>query len=207
MSKDASSPYNPLDTENIGASLLRAIMEMEPVRLDQMKPFPGVGVYALYYSGDFKPYARLAAANADCKFTQAIYVGKAVPSGGRKGLIHGLGSTTERKIYNRLAKHRRSIEAASNLRVEHFWVRWLVTEPVWIPLTESILINRSAAAWNALIEGFGSNDPGVERHTGKRSKWDTLHMGRWYGELAKERVDFTANELELEVETWIDQRL
>lgn len=207
MTKDVSSPYNPLDTENIGSSLLRAILAMEPVRLDQMTPFPGVGVYAFYYSGDFPPYARLAASNSNGNFTQAIYVGKAVPSGGRKGLIHGLGSTTERKLFNRLTKHRRSIAAASNLRVEHFWVRWLIIEPVWIPLTESILINRSAAAWNSLIDGFGSNDPGVERHTGKRSKWDTLHMGRWYGELATERADFSATELELEVETWIAQRI
>lgn len=42
--------------------------------------FGGVGVYALYYSGDFPPYRHVGKANkTGCILP--IYVGKAVPTG------------------------------------------------------------------------------------------------------------------------------
>lgn len=45
----------------------------------------GAGVYAIYYVGDFARYAPIDAVNTDDLFSQPIYVGKAIPKGGRKG--------------------------------------------------------------------------------------------------------------------------
>src|ERR1039458_6819138 len=47
-------------------------------------PFPGPGVYALFYNGPSPLYARLQETN-DVREWYPIYVGKAIPRGGRKG--------------------------------------------------------------------------------------------------------------------------
>src|SRR5664279_4673770 len=39
----------------------------------------------MYYTGDFPPYASIAAANVKRAFKAAIYVGKAIPKGGKEG--------------------------------------------------------------------------------------------------------------------------
>ena len=202
---EESRPYNPLDTENLGDSLVRALLAMDPVRIDQMSEFPGAGVYAIYYTGDFPAYSKVAAANAGGAFTQAIYVGKAIPSGGRKG-TQALGSVTGKYLHNRLREHRDSIIAASNLNAEDFYVRWLVVEPIWIPLTETLMINRSACAWNAVVEGFGNHDPGKHRHGGRRTMWDTLHPGRSWAAKATPAPQWTAASVAQEAQTRIDQR-
>ena len=58
-----------------------------------------------------------------------------------------------------------------------FDCRWLVLAPVWIGLTEQILIDEYRPVWNA-IRGFGNHDQGTTRRAQKRSQWDTLHPGR-----------------------------
>lgn len=206
MSGAESTPYNPLDTDNLGESLVRALLAMDPVRIDQMEQFPGAGVYAIYYTGGFPAYSAIAAANSGGDFTQAIYVGKAIPSGGRKGTV-ALGSVSGKYLYNRLKEHAESIVAATNLDVEDFHVRWLVVEPIWIPLTETLMINRSACVWNGVVEGFGNHDPGVKRHGGKRSMWDTIHPGRWWAEKGTPSPKWTPDAIAQEAATWIDQRM
>lgn len=80
-------PYNPLDKRNLGISVADAILQSEPTVLPPREPFIGAGLYAIYYAGyTFEPYEPIAAANRDGKFSWPIYVGKAVPSGSRKGL-------------------------------------------------------------------------------------------------------------------------
>lgn len=60
--------------------------------------------------------------------------------------------------------------------------RWLVLDPVWIGLTEQVLIAMYRPIWNSVIDGFGSHDPGSGRRNQKRSPWDTLHKGRPWAE-------------------------
>ena len=44
----------------------------------------------------------------------------------------------------------------------------LSVDDIWIPLTESLLIERFKLVWNRVLDGFGNQDPGKERN-GKRS--------------------------------------
>ena len=63
-----------------------AILKQMPVQLPP-NPFNGAGVYAIYYTGSFDPYRLVAAENKDNLFNWPIYVGKAVPKGGRIGRV------------------------------------------------------------------------------------------------------------------------
>lgn len=203
---EMSKPYNPLDTENIGESLVNAMLRVNPVRIDRINPFPGAGVYAIYYTGSFPAYAQLAERNQGGAFAQPIYVGKAIPSGGRKGTV-SFGEVSGKYLYKRIKEHGESVGVAENLDVKDFYARWLVVEPIWIPLTESLMINRSACVWNAIVEGFGNHDPGRNRHGGKRTKWDTLHPGRWWAEKGVPDQRWTAEMIAQEAKTWISQRI
>lgn len=176
-----SQPFNPLDRHNLAKAVATQIEESEAVPLDvagtyiHRNNFPGAGVYAIYYNGDFEPYNKLAAANADGP-EYPIYVGKAIPEGGRKGLEDE--AAVGNALAARLREHRRSIVQVDNLAIEDFQMRWLVVEDIWIPLGESAMIRRYRPVWNAIVDGFGNHDPGSGRGKGLRSQWDTLHPGR-----------------------------
>jgi hypothetical protein len=189
-------PYNPLDRNNLGASVANALLQQDVVPLGTLESFAGAGIYALYYTGDFPPYALLAERNSNGNFKQPIYVGKAIPKGGRKGGGAGTAGLKGTSLFERLAKHRASIQQvfdyhsalkppARNLNPEDFWCRFLVVEDIWIPLGESLMIAAFNPVWNASVEGFGNNDPGAGRRAGKRPRWDVLHPGRsWATEQA-----------------------
>ena len=53
-----------------------------------------------------------------------------------------------------------------------------MTEEVFIPLCEELLINRYQPIWNEVIKGFGPKVVGKERTTQQISMWDLLHPGR-----------------------------
>jgi hypothetical protein len=112
--------------------------------------FEGSGVYAIYYHGDFRGYSSLVNA-ADAP---PIYVGKAVPSGARKGGRRVLGG---KELYQRLREHSESIEQAQNLELAHFTCRYLVVVPVWITLAERFLVEHYQPVWNVAIDGFGND--------------------------------------------------
>lgn len=138
----------------------------------------GAGVYALYYTGRFRPYHWLSARNVGGKFQQPIYVGKAVPAGARKGLAQ-FDASRGKALRARLEEHAESIrQAHDTLAIEDFWFRSLVVDDIWIPLGESVLIQMFRPLWNHVIDGFGNHDPGAGRHQSKLSAWDTLHPGR-----------------------------
>ncbi|MFH7324855.1 Eco29kI family restriction endonuclease [Aeromicrobium sp. JJY06] len=171
-------PFNPLDMEHLGESVGNALLSSTPVCADQMSSFTGAGVYAVYYVGDAPPYEALGAANADVPTGGVgvpIYVGKADPPGGRKGLNV---ATSSKKLYERLHEHRRSVTQAKNLECEDFYFRWLVVEPIWVPLGETVLLQKFAPVWNSVLDGFGNHAPGSGRDKGELSLWDTLHPGR-----------------------------
>lgn len=109
-------------------------------------------------------------------------MGKAIPTGGRKGNVDPEVSAKGTALFNRLDEHRKSIEQATNLEIGDSWCRYLVVDDIWIPLGESLLIQRHRPIWNSLIDGFGNHDPGSGRHQGARPNWDTLHPGRSWAE-------------------------
>lgn len=173
-------PFNPLDKTNLGESVAEAMLQRPVSRLPP-EPFVGAGIYAIYYTGDFPLYAEVAKKNAGNRFGWPLYVGKAVPSGARKGGF-GLGVDPGQVLYKRLAEHAASIEHARNLNSDDFWCRFLVVDDIWIPLAESLLIQMYKPVWNQKIDGFGNHDPGKGRYQQKKSAWDVLHPGRPWAE-------------------------
>lgn len=192
-------PFNPLDKKNLGAAVAEALLTGCAHPLGELTEFRGAGVYAIYYCGSFAAYAELARRNEGGVFTAPIYVGKAVPTGARKGLE---AATTGKPLYNRLRDHADSVRASGNLRIEDFHCRYLVVDDIWIPLGESLLIARFGPLWNALIDGFGNHDPGKGRYNGMRPRWDVLHPGRDWAEKCRIRPE-SAEDIARDARTYL----
>lgn len=176
--------FNPLDKQNLGASVAEALLTKEVHPLASVPAFEGAGIYAIYYTGDFEPYQQCARMNRDDRFALPIYVGKAVPPGARMGLTNAASAGPA--LHKRLKEHLDSVKAAENLDVADFYCRFLVVDDIWIPLGESLVITRFTPLWNSLIDGFGNHNPGKGRHAGMRPRWDVLHPGRtWAASLAE----------------------
>ncbi len=173
--QDMTKPYNPLDYRNLAQNVVRALLERTDSEIPPQEPFVGSGVYALYYTGPLPYYAFLASEDLGTP----IYVGKAVPSGSRKGSYTEVPKV-DGSLYRRLCEHAKSIDQAENLRLEEFRCRFLVVETVWITLAERFLINHFKPVWNTVIDGFGNLVPGrgasrttvgkCSRRRGKRSR-------------------------------------
>jgi Eco29kI restriction endonuclease len=172
----AEIPYNPLDKLNLARSIEHEVLKRVKIPLANSKGIEGAGVYVLYYQGPFKPYEPLSGID------KPIYIGKAIPKGGRKGGIVANASSQGRAMADRLAKHARSISAAVNLDLADFQVRFLMVDDIWIPLGENMLIEQARPVWNVAIDGFGNNDPGQRRAAQYKSPWDILHPGRDFAE-------------------------
>jgi hypothetical protein len=158
--RDDSRPakFNPLALDTLAETMVAELLKQTPVRLGSLAPFEGPGVYAIYYTGSFEPYEPVASRNRDEKWAWPIYVGKAK--------------------FERLRNHAESIKEVNNLDIGDFWCRYLVTEEVFIPLCETLLIKRYAPIWNEVVKGFGPKVVGKERTTQQTSMWDILHPGR-----------------------------
>lgn len=109
-----------------------------------------------------------------------------------------------RSVSGRLREHANSVEAATNLDIADFTCRWLLVEPIWIPLGESVLISRFTPVWNGLLDGFGHHDPGAGRRQGLRTRWDTLHPGRSFAPFFVDRPE-TAESIALDVTDYLAQ--
>jgi len=192
--------FNPLDKKNLGASVAQALLGGQTHRLDALPLFDGAGIYAIYYVGDFAPYAQLARLNRHGKFARPVYVGKAVPAGARMGL--GLDLAAGKVLYKRLKEHAQSIEAAENLDIKDFYCRFLVVDDIWIALGESLMIARFTPLWNSLIDGFGNHDPGKGRHAGMRPRWDVLHPGREWAQRLAGRPE-SAGQIAQDAQSWL----
>lgn len=168
-------PYNPLDKLNLARSIEREVLGREAIPLSAVDQIKGAGIYVIYYAGPFASYHPISGNDVP------IYIGKAIPKGGRKG---GLGADPAkgRAMADRLGQHMRSISEVSNLEVADFHVRHLMVDDIWIPLGENMLIEQFKPVWNRAIDGFGNKDPGRRRATQYKSPWDVLHPGRKFAE-------------------------
>jgi hypothetical protein len=196
-------PFNPLDKRHLGESVATALLDSEDISLPPFA-FVGAGVYALYYIGNFPAYRVLSDVNrAGC--ICPIYVGKAVPDGSRKG---GLGDDVDpgMALYKRLNDHAKSVNSATNLDISDFRCKFLAVDDIWIPLTESLLIERFKPVWNRVLDGFGNHDPGSGRHSGKMPPWDCLHPGRPWAERLQPCAQ-SATELDARVREYLESAL
>ena len=165
-----SRTYNPLSVEELGRNAARALMAYPLCELPPPETFWGCGVYTIHYQGSFPSYRGMSDA-------EPIYVGKADPSGKRQGRWSVIRDGV-RSLHSRLRNHATSIQSVKNLELRDFFCRWLILDPVWIGLTEQVLISEYQPIWNIVVDGFGVNAPGRGRANQRRSQWDTLHPGR-----------------------------
>ncbi len=196
------TPFNPLDKQNLGKSVAEALLKTPPVPLENLKPFSGVGIYALYYLGEFPTYLPIAERNREGQFKFPIYVGSALPEGGRKGVQDTSKERPTKKLFSRLRKHLSSVTEAVNLAPADFYCRYLLVDDVWIPLGESLLITWYSPLWNLKLDGFGNNTPGKRRFEQYRSTWDTVHPGRAWAMKCEPRKE-TPEQLLADLENYL----
>ena len=161
-----------------------ALLEQPRADLTLDHRFKGAGIYAIYYTGDYPAYEAVRC-GADREVP--IYVGKAVPQGARKGGF-GLGISPGYVLYSRLMQHAQSVDQTTNLELADFYCRYLVVDDIWIPLGESLLIERFSPIWNKVIDGFGNHDPGSGRYQQQMSAWDVLHTGRPWADKCRPNI-------------------
>lgn len=199
------APYNPLEKVNLGVSVAEAMLSQPVNSLGGLQSFNGAGIYAIYYRGLHPAYGKLTAINTNQGPTFPIYVGKAIPEGGRKGggAVASMKTSATKALFKRLNEHAESIRS-TQLSVDDFSCRYLVVDDIWIPLGESLLIARFSPVWNLLVDGFGNHDPGKGRYNGLVPKWDVLHPGRVWAEKCKLRTE-TSGQIAAEVIAWLEQ--
>jgi hypothetical protein len=181
-----NEPYNPLAKLNLADSIEREVLSRELLDLQTLDRFEGAGIYLLYYAGDLDIYAPLKR-SLETSAPRPIYVGKAIPEGGRVGGLRTAAVPT-RALFNRLKKHAGKIDITTNLASSDFRVRFLVIEDIWIPLGENALIETYAPLWNKVVSGFGNNPVGSGRMNQKPSLWDVLHPPRERIDLSRQPV-------------------
>lgn len=185
--------YDPLRRENLGRSVLWALISSKAIPLAEIPSFQGCGIYALYYTGENELYAPISSSDPEIP----IYVGKADPEGARKG--QAVTPAWEGyKLRDRLKKHARTIDAATNLELADFEARYLTADDLFTPMAERLMISELKPVWNIILEGFGVNRPGGKREKGLRPKWHQLHPGAKWAEGMPERPGGTTK-LEEEV--------
>lgn len=187
-------PYNPLELEALGYSLLRKLERQPTHPLADLPKFPGAGLYALYYNGNFSTYGKIGGYNRANGCRIPIYVGRAKDPGARKGL-DPFTPVSKPLLWQRVNDHRKTIAGAGNLDLSDFFVRVLVVLPIWVPLAESMAIRQYRPLWNTTVQGFGIHAPGSGRHGQQLSHWDSLHPGRSFVAKLKRNESVTPESL------------
>lgn len=170
-------PYNPLDKRRLAESVVSALLAQPLLPLPPNESFLGAGIYAIYYHGRFPIYRKVSKKNKGRSPNQPIYVGKAIPAGARKGGL-GVDAVAGAVLHRRLVEHAETVRQSTNLTLEDFSCQYVVVDDIWIPLGESLLIERFQPLWNRIVDGFGNHDPGAGRYNQQRSPWDMIHPGR-----------------------------
>jgi len=172
---NSDKPFNPLDKMKLG-EMIRDELVAQPVSLFPPARFQGAGIYALYFSGEnAQGYEALRSVNTDkAGWKLPVYVGKAIPQGGRKGV--SLADASEgTAIWQRVSQHSKTLQEAG-FDLSHFRFRYLVVEDIWIPLGETLTVMTFRPVWNLALDGFGNKTPGKNRS--QLPSWDIAHPGR-----------------------------
>ena len=194
--------FNPLDKTHLAESVSDRLLKRPIIPLPP-KRFKGAGIYAIYYRGGFPAYQRIVDLSGN-REAIPIYVGKAVPAGSRKG-GYGLGIDPGDVLFRRLGDHVTSIQAALNLDLADFGCRYLLVDDIWIPLGESLLIEKFKPVWNICVDGFGHHDQGRSRRGQMKSAWDTLHPGRAWADNVEQPNPKSADEIAQTVIAFLDE--
>jgi len=172
--------FDPTDPNTSGRVVALTLVAQSKHSLARIPEFYGAGVYAIYYRGDFAPYAALK--NMD----HPIYVGKADPSSPSAKDAISQGT----KLSDRLNEHARSISSArTTLNIEDFDCRFLIVQTGFQKSAEDYLINFFKPIWNSetkICFGLGKHGDSSETRVNKRSPWDTLHPGRKWADATTE---------------------
>ncbi|MHA1597158.1 MAG: Eco29kI family restriction endonuclease [Alphaproteobacteria bacterium] len=149
--------------------------------------FPGVGVYALYYTGGWKAYTKYAELNR-LQYGHPIYIGKAVPRGWRQARVSDTSGKSTYELHSRLGEHTRNIDAGAALSPDDFSCRFVILEgdgSDMIGAIEASLIKIFRPLWNSVVDGFGNHTPGKGRFDQAKSDWDVIHPGRKWAKKCK----------------------
>lgn len=177
--------FDPLSSERLAHTICE-IFERQPMvsMAEEVPPFEGAGLYAIYYRGTSIPtYAPLA----DLQIP--VYVGQALSSNSATGRA----VSQKRPLRNRVRDHRKSIVGAG-LPGSEFRFRALLLPDVHANLGEDGLRVGYQPIWNSVLNGFGSHEQGSTTRKSKKSKWDTFHDGRdrTHGGEAHDLAELTA---------------
>ncbi len=123
------NPYNPLELEALGLSLLMQLERETVHSLDSIRPFPGSSIYALYYCGVSAPYSELGAYNSAHNCRIPLYVGRAKETGARQG-NDPFKPVAGAPLWERIRQHGEASKTAGNLNSLDFTVRALVVMPI-----------------------------------------------------------------------------
>ena len=171
-----ASIFDPTDPNTAGRVVALTLVAQARHRLAAIPEFYGAGVYAIYYCGDFAPYAPLAGAD------HPIYVGKADPD--NQAAKDAVSQGT--KLSGRLNEHAKSIrKATSTLNIDDFECRFLIVQTGFQKSAEDYLINFFRPIWNSEMKvcfGLGKHGDSSETRGNKRSPWDTMHPGRGWAD-------------------------
>ena len=169
------------------------------IKLAEIVPEYGAGVYALYYTGDHPLYASVS------RTETPVYVGKADPARGAGNDVRSHGDTLTR----RLLDHRRQIRMAEAhavaqpdllvsagahpLIVQDFECRKLVCAAGVQLTAEGRLIGLFRPLWNSEFDvAYGVSKHGDRQRKHPKSPWDVLHPGRpWADGLDDKGVPFS----------------
>ncbi len=166
------SIFDPGDPKTSGRVVALTLVAQARHALAKIPEFYGAGVYAIYYRGDYGPYAALKEKD------HPIYVGKADP--GNPSAKDAIGQGT--KLSARLNEHARSIRKAhATLDIMDFDCRFLIVQTGFQKSAEDYLINFFKPIWNSetkICFGLGKHGDSSETRVNKRSPWDTMHPGR-----------------------------
>lgn len=176
--------YRNSDFEELIKDAIRFFNGTPVIELPPLERFSGVGVYALYYTGDFEIYSRYAELNR-LQYGHPIYIGKAVPRGWRQARVSDMDTKKTYELVSILREHGRNIETGNGLSIDDFSCRFVIFEggaSDMIGTIEASLIKLFKPLWNSALDGFGNHTPGAGRFNQAKSDWDVIHFGRTWAE-------------------------
>ena len=175
-----ASIFDPSDPNTAGRVVALTLVAQARHPLAAIPEFYGAGVYAIYYRGNFAPYALLASTD------HPIYVGKADPDSpaAKDAVSQGI------KLSGRLNEHAKSIrKAATTLSIDDFECRFLIVQTGFQKSAEDYLIDFFKPIWNSetkICFGLGKHGDSAATRGNKRSPWDTMHPGREWADASTE---------------------